>query len=257
MKEDKEIKTQNKTKIRIWTSTLLQKGSVITLSEDQSHYLCNVMRLKNGMEILCFNARDGEYLTQIIKISKKETQIRVLEQTRAATQTPDIWLMFSPIKKDRMDFLIEKAVELGIKKLVPVITQYGITDKLRSERIILQMVEASQQSERLDVPELKIPQKLEAILDNWDQSRILFFMDERRDGKSCAQVFNENHSEKVAILVGPEGGFSEQEAKLLYSKPFVIPVSLGPRILRAETAVVASLSIWQAVSGDWKSKEEL
>ncbi len=252
MKSDKE----NKAKIRIWTEALLHEGSVATLSEDQSHYLCNVMRLKNGTEILCFNAENGEYRTQIVEINKRQTLVKVLEQVRKAVQTPDLWLLFSPIKKDRMDFLIEKSVELGVKKLVPVITQYGITDKLRSERVVLQMIEASQQCERLDIPELSQPQKLEEILNNWDISRKLFFMDERRDGKSCAEVFSENNGEKAAILIGPEGGFSEREAELLYSKPFVIPVSLGPRILRAETAAVSALSVWQAVSGDWKNKEE-
>lgn len=239
-------------KIRLYVEQKLIAGASLILSEQQSHYLCNVMRLKKGSYLSCFNSTDGEFIACISVIHKKQTEIELGKQIRCPTNSPDIWLLFSPIKKDRMDFLVEKSVELGVSALLPVITQYGITDKLKSERICAQMVDAAEQCERLDVPKLLPTDKLTDVLKHWDTSRRLFFLDERGEGQDCVKAFSDVGQTKSALLIGPEGGFSDAEADMLYQQSFVIPVSLGPRILRAETAGVAALSVWQAVVGDWK-----
>ncbi len=242
---------KQKNKIRIYVANKLICGQEFTLSEDKSHYLCNVMRLPAGAFISCFNSQDGEFDSQIVNINKKQTIVLPVAQIRQPTQEPDVWLLFAPLKKDRMDFLIEKAVELGVSKLVPVITEYSITDKIRLERLQAQVIEASEQCERLSVPEVCPAVGLNAVIKEWDDSRCLFFMDERGAGASIKQAFAQNQSDSIAIIIGPEGGFASAEADMLYSKKYVIPVSLGPRILRAETAAVASVALWQAICGDW------
>lgn len=241
----------NRFKTRIFTEQPLTSGIQITLSEDKSHYLANVMRLKNGDELICFNGSDGEYAAQIIAINKKQTRLTIANQLRPQQKSPDIWLLFAPLKKDRTDFLIEKAVELGVTKLIPVITKHTITDKIRPERLKLQIIEAAEQCERLDIPELGEAIKLNDLLNNWNRQRILYFMDERGKGRPCANVFAQNQG-AAALLIGPEGGFAAEEASLLYQLPFVKTITLGPRILRAETAAAASLAVWQAIAGDWK-----
>lgn len=239
-------------KIRLYVDHSLKSKNKIVLSEGQSHYLCNVMRLKNGSIITCFNANDGEYEASVFNIHKKQTEVCLGLQIRKPVASPDIWLLFTPLKKDRTDFLVEKSVELGVSTLLPVITKYSITDKIKYERVQAQMIDASEQCERMDVPNLLPTAKLENVLKNWDSTRRLFFLDERGGGEDCFTAFSHSKEQKTALLIGPEGGFSADEADMLYNLPFVTAVSLGPRILRAETAAAAALSVWQAVSGDWK-----
>ena len=239
-------------KIRIYTPCSLTAGAEIWLEEEQSHYLCNVMRMKTGAELLCFNTQDGEFSARITEANKKQTRLQILSLERKPQKSPDIWLVFAPLKKDRTDFLVEKAVELGVSKLVPVATRFGISDKIRRERILLQMIEAAEQCERFDIPQLEEMLKLENLLKTWPESRKLFFMDEQRTGKPALEAFRLSKDEPAAILIGPEGGFASEEAELLKKMPFVCPVSLGPRILRAETAATAALAAWQTIAGDWK-----
>lgn len=245
-----------KDKIRLFINTNIQEASRIELTEEQSHYLCNVMRLKEGDSIRCFDGKNGEFLSQIIKIHKKQTQIIIKKQIKAQSLSPDIWLLFAPLKKDCTDFLIQKSVELGVKGLLPIITENSITDKVRMDRLQAQIIEASEQCERLDIPKLFAPQSLKQALKNWDDSRVLFFMDERGYGSHAEKAFSQYIKRPSAILIGPEGGFSDSEFKNLYDLPFVCGVSMGPRILRAETAAVAALSAWQAVAGDWKGENK-
>lgn len=237
--------------IRLFVSQQLLPEALIELSEKQSHYLANVMRCQNGEEVRCFNAEAGEFLCRIETADKKKTILKVEKNIRRPETEPDIWLLFAPLKKDKTDFVIEKSVELGVSKIVPVITCYTNAEKVKIERFSAQAVEASEQCGRLSVPEIAEPIHLEKLLKVWDNKRILFFLDERRHGKNAAEVFSAAKGLPAAILAGPEGGFNDTEAEMLNLCPFVKNLNLGPRILRAETAAVSALSVWQAAAGDW------
>lgn len=237
--------------IRIYAATDLVSGSVVVLDDEQSHYLLSVMRLSVGNTVLAFNGRDGEYECELGLKGKKAALLTVGRQTRKQEFAPDVWLMFAPLKKDRTDFVVEKSTELGVSRIVPVITRYAISDKVKTERWRAQAVEAAEQSRRLDVPEVEEAISIEKLLAQWDEKRTLYFMDETGNGLPVGNVF-QNAPVPAAFLIGPEGGFSEQELELLRSKPYARAVNLGKRILRAETAALGALSCWQALSGDWK-----
>lgn len=242
-------------KIRLFIQEDLSVGTSVTLNEEQSRYLSSVMRSQAGDEVCLFNGRDGEFVAAIENLGKKKVELAVKEQSKVYQKGSDVWLLFAPIKKDRTDFVIEKATELGVSKIVPTLTRYTISEKVRTDRFRAQSAEAAEQSRRLDVPEIEETVKLEKILENWDAKRHLFFMDETGNGASAVQVFS-NHKGPAAVLVGPEGGFAEEELKKLRSCPFATAVSLGPLILRAETAAAAALSVWQAVNGNWNGEEK-
>ena len=245
-----------KVKIRLYTDIVVNEGFAPTLGEAQSHYLCNVMKVQTGDEILCFNNRDGEFLCRIEKSDKKHTLLKIIKQTRKFEPSPDIWLLFAPLKKDQTDFVIQKATELGARKIIPVFTKFTITDKVKTDRFKAQAIEAAEQSRRVDVPEIGECVSLEKILLNWNPERKLFFMDETGGGESVLNVFGKAKGSKAAILVGPEGGFDADELQALRKAPFAQGVSLGKRILRAETAVAAALACWQAAAGDWTEEVE-
>ena len=238
--------------IRIYVETELAVACPCELPTGVSHYLCNVMRCKSGDVISCFNEKNGDFLSEIVKIDKKSTLIIPQKLIKKNEELSDLWLLFAPLKKDNTDFVVEKATELGVRKIIPIITQYTNSDKVKEERLISQAIEASEQCERLSVPKIEKISKLKDILNNWDNNRTIFFMNERRGQKKIVDAFYENKGKSVAVLIGPEGGFSDEEAKFIESFPFVESVSMGPRILRAETAAVSALSIWQACVGDWK-----
>ncbi len=242
-----------KTKIRLFVDADLSATAEVMLNDKQAHYLTNVMKLASEDEVLAFNNHQGEFLCALQNKSKKTFYLKVLSQTRPYEQCPDIWLLFAPVKKDQTDFIIQKATELGVAKIIPVITTHTISDKVKTERFIAQSIEASEQCRRVDLPEISEAQDLEKILRSWDEERVLYFMDETRQAKPALQVFDSNKN-KAAILVGPEGGFSEAELNLLRSLPFAKGATLGKRILRAETAVAAALSVWQASVGDWREE---
>lgn len=227
-------------------------GQQILFSDEQCRYLGTVMRLQNNDEVLLFNGKDGEFVAQIAFAGKKNATAEILRQTRAQQKNADVWLMFAPIKKDRTDFVIEKATELGADTIVPVITRYTISDKPRIERFRAQAVEAAEQSRRLTVPQIAEAVKLEDLLKNWDGKRVLYYMDESGHGIAATEAFA--NSKASALLIGPEGGFAAEELALFRQCAFAQAVDLGPLILRAETAAAAALACWQAVSGNWKGK---
>lgn len=242
---------KKKNRIRLYTDMVLDNGFAGQLSEPQSHYLVHVMKCSAGDEILCFNGRDGEFLCRIDKVSKKSVEITVLEQIRQMEHVPDIWLMFAPVKKNQTDFIIQKATELGAARIVPVITTYTIAETTKTERFRAQAIEAAEQCRRLEVPEISEAVKLDKLVALWDKNRKLYFMDETGGGQNISTAFAQS-GKPAAILTGPEGGFSPEELEMLRSKEFARGVSMGKRILRAETAAAAALACWQALSGDWK-----
>lgn len=236
---------------RLYSSEELTEQKEVLLSEEQTHYLKNVVRYEVGDTLNCFDNKNGEFICQITEINKKITRLKVLNKIKPLKICPDIWVLFAPLKKDKTDFVIEKATELGARKIIPTITQFTNTSNIKTERYIAQSIEAAEQCRRTDLPEVTPPQNLTAILSQWDNDRILFFMDETLESKSFYEQLEENKTKKAAILVGPEGGFSEDELKHLRKCKFTKGATLGPRILRAETAVAAALSCWQMIAGDW------
>mgnify|MGYP002624954208 CR=1 FL=1 len=245
---------RQKTKIRLYTEQLLACDNKLCLNEAQSHYLTNVMKHRLGDNILCFDNQNGEFLCQIIEQEKKQITLSVLQKTRNFYLPPDLWLLFAPIKKDNTDFIIQKATELGVRKIIPVITKNTITNKVKRDRFIAQSIEAAEQSRRVDLPEISESISLEKLLQNWDESRRLFFLNETLTGHNITDSFAKFQG-KAAILCGPEGGFDEKEILALQNQPFVVSLSLGPRILRAETAAIAAVSCFQAVCGDWRTEK--
>lgn len=245
------MNNQFKNKIRLYTSSPLVPGSLVTLDEQASHYLCNVMRLTAGTVISCFDGASGEFDAVIRTPHKKQTVLEVGACTREFKKVPDLWLLFAPVKKDKTDFIIEKAVELGVSRLIPVLTERTMVEKIRFERYRAQAVEAAEQCRRLEIPDISCPLTLSKVLAEWQTERSLFLMDETGNGCPAIEAFRA-HAGPAAILIGPEGGFSPAEITKLYQTPFVSGVSLGPRILRAETAAAAALAVWQAAVGDWR-----
>lgn len=239
-------------KFRLFAKQKIDTGMLWTPDEGQVHYLLNVLRMKNGDELKVFDGQSGEFIGQICNCGKKCCSIKILQKTREMEICPDLWLLFAPVKKDKTDFIIAGATELGVTKIIPTITQRSISEKIKRERYESQVIEAAEQCRRLDVPQIEEPQSLEKILQNWPHERVLYFMDETGNGGDIQNVFQQANSNIAAILVGPEGGFSEEELQLLRQKSFARGVSMGKRILRAETAVHAALACWQAICGDWK-----
>lgn len=237
---------------RLYTPTPLTSEETVVLDENQTHYLKNVIKYSIGEYVNCFDNQNGEFLCQIIELNKKNAIIKPIEKIRDMILCPDLWLLFAPLKKDKTDIVIEKATELGCRQIVPVITQYTNTTHIKTDRYIAQSIEAAEQCRRTDLPQICPPQKLQDILHNWDKSRDLFFMDETLKSKTFFDLLKTTTTTKAAILVGPEGGFSAEELNLLRKEPFVHGATLGPRILRAETAAIAALSCWQMVVGDWR-----
>lgn len=239
-------------KVRLYAGQKLAAGSLWTPEAAQAHYLLTVLRLTTGDKIKVFDGCSGEYLAEISEANKKSCVITVHEKLRDMAYSPDLWLLFAPVKKDKTDFIIAGATELGVRKIMPVITQRTISERIKKERFEAQAIEAAEQCRRLDIPEISVSQALESILKNWPENRMLYFMDESGHGECVATAFNlACPLQAAAILVGPEGGFSEEELQQLRALPFAKGVSLGKRILRAETVVMAALSCWQAQSGDW------
>ncbi|HVW72029.1 MAG TPA: 16S rRNA (uracil(1498)-N(3))-methyltransferase [Rhizomicrobium sp.] len=222
----------------------------LPLSEGQAHYLLHVLRARSGNRVLLFNGRDGEWLAEITEAGKRGITATCLKQTQAQAATPDIWLAFAPVKKTPSDYLVQKAAELGVSCLLPVFTRRTIVSRINQERMAANAIEAAEQSARLSVPEIREGVTLEKLLASWPQTRRLFFCDEGGDARPLADAAR-GTSGPAAILTGPEGGFDGSEREMLRALPFVTPVTLGPRILRADTAALAALAVWQSVCGDW------
>ncbi len=237
------------TKIRLFVDAPLRSGQAIALDSAQANYLFNVMRLARGAGVLLFNGQDGEWRAQVAETGKRGGIVTCLDQSAPQKMPPDLWLLFAPLKKARNDFVIEKAVELGAARLCPVQTQFTNAPPLRPDKMRAHVIEAAEQCGATFVPEVADLTALDKILTDWPENRLLFWADEARAGEHLP--INGPAFAPSALLIGPEGGFSLGEKTRLRALPFVRPFALGPRILRAETAAVAAMTLWQAQMGDW------
>ncbi|MGI9391612.1 MAG: 16S rRNA (uracil(1498)-N(3))-methyltransferase [Boseongicola sp.] len=236
-------------KIRLYVDHPLGEGQSVTLSKDQGHYLLGVMRLKQGDGLLLFNGRDGEWHAKVVTANKRGGSLICVEKTASQGVPPDLWLMFAPVKKSRTDFIVEKAVELGANRILPVQTEYTNSERIRRDRLQAHAVEAAEQCGATYVPEVAELAKLDRVLKDWSVERQIMFCDEALSGEG-AELPSKNGA--WAILIGPEGGFSANERSKLANMEQSHAVSLGPRILRSDTAAVAALAIWQRTLGDWR-----
>lgn len=243
------------TKARLYVEADLQVEASIGLDPAQAHYLKHVLRLKSGAAVALFNGRDGEWRATIDGLGKGWGSLAVAEQTRPQTVEPDLWLLFAPIKRARQDFLIQKAVELGVSLLWPVLTERTDVGRVNIDRHRANVIEAAEQCERLTVPEIRPPARLSDALADFPTARRLAVCTERGAATPISRAFSEAEGDMLrAILCGPEGGFSQSELDAFDKLPFITRVSLGPRILRAETAAIAAISCWQAALGDWQGR---
>ncbi|MCB2106527.1 MAG: 16S rRNA (uracil(1498)-N(3))-methyltransferase [Rhodobacteraceae bacterium] len=240
-------------KQRLFVETDLADGATIAVSGPQAHYLLNVMRMKAGDTVTVFNGRDGEWAGEIVLVKKKECHLKLIRQARVQTENPDIWLAFAPIKKARIDLIAEKSAELGTRLIWPVITQRTNAERVNLVRLRANAVEAAEQCGLLAIPEVHAVTTLGELIDTWPRDRRLFWLDETGGGRPIADVVPAYKGVPCGFLIGPEGGFAKSELDALRELPFVTALGLGPRILRAETAVVAALACWQAICGDWRS----
>ncbi len=243
-----------KAKIRLYYPGKLSLKNPIKLENNQVHYLINVMRKKLDDSILVFNSVNGEFLGNILEIYKNTIIIDIIKKTREVKIENDIWLLFAPVKKSPTEYIVQKGTELGVSKIIPIITERTITKKLNLKRMQDIAIESSEQSERITIPKVCNLTKLKDLITNWNNERIIFFCDETMRKNKANKIDFQNFSTKPfgAILVGPEGGFSTNEINYLKEKRFIRPIDLGPRILRADTAVIAALSLWHFLNGDIK-----
>ena len=239
-------------KIRLFVEAALGSGADIPLGREQAHYLFSVMRRGAGDRLLVFNGKDGVWVAEVADAGRRHGRLTCLEQTRAQQAPPDLWLVFAPIKKARTDFIAEKAAELGCRRVLPVFTRHTNAERVRVDRLRAHAVEAAEQCGLLSVPEVAEPAALDAVLDDWDAGRQLLFCDESGGGTPATEVLAEAGAGPWAVLTGPEGGFAPEEAERLRALAFAHAASLGPRVLRADTAAVAALALWQATLGDWR-----
>ena len=242
---------------RLHVTQKLGADAAVALSEKQAHYLRNVLRLEIGAHVLVFNGHDGEWQAEIIDIGKKRAVLKLLAQTRPQPSASDIWLLVAPVKKERLDYLAQKATEMGAGRLVPVITARTQGGKgVKYDKMLANVIEAAEQCNILTVPEVAEAQRLSDVLADWPQDRTLIFCDEEAENGLGRQAIEAAKGQKLAVLIGPEGGFDEAERALLTARDNTIRLSLGPRILRTDTAVVAALALVQAQLGDWQSLEQ-
>ncbi len=234
---------------RLFVDQPLSAGLDLRIEGGQAHYLLSVMRVKPGSVVKLFDDRTGEWLAEVAAAGRRDLTLRISTQLGPREAVPDLWLCAAPIKRGRIDWVAEKASELGVARLVPVATRRAVVDKLNGERLRAHMIEAAEQCERTALPELGDLVPLDRLLREWQAARKLFFADEE-GGTPLLQALRENAG-PAAILIGPEGGFDLAEREAIRACPAAVPVSLGPRILRAETAALAAVSVWMAAAGDW------
>tara|TARA_B100000953_G_scaffold84787_2_gene69222 strand:- start:2523 stop:3269 length:747 start_codon:yes stop_codon:yes gene_type:complete len=234
---------------RLFVEQTLSEGAEIALDGPAAHYLLKVMRLGEGAPLTLFDDKTGDYAATVVQTGKRDLTVRADERLRPREDVPDLWLCAAPIKRQRFDWVAEKASELGVRRFQPVATARAVVDKVKDDRLRAHMIEAAEQCERNALPELGELTPLSAMLDAWPEGRHLFFCDERGGGSFRSAL--RAHDGPAAILIGPEGGFSDEENAAIRACPQAVPVSLGPRILRADTAAVAAVSLWMAGRGDW------
>jgi 16S rRNA (uracil1498-N3)-methyltransferase len=238
---------------RLYLPEALTAGGTVALDTAQAHRLRHVLRLGSDATVAAFNERDGEWLCHLSERGRHGAALTPAEQLRLPEPELDLWLLFAPIKRARLDWLVEKATELGVAALVPVWTQRTQPERLNRERLRALAIAAVEQSERMSVPEIAAPQSLDRVLDAWPAGRPLVLCDESGAGVPIAEgLADVSRQGCAALLVGPEGGFSDRELDALGKLPIVTRVGLGPRVLRAETAAIAALAVFQAIAGDWR-----
>jgi 16S rRNA (uracil1498-N3)-methyltransferase len=233
---------------RLFVREQLGLGAVVALDPAQANYLGNVLRLKEGAELLAFDGGSGEWLGRITEAGKKRMTLVIEQRTREPEVIPDVWLAFAPVKRAQTDWLVEKATELGVARLIPVMTQRTVAERVKLERLQAISIEAAEQCGRTRLPQISEPTSLKALLETRDASRQLYFADEV-GGEPTASAFEPG---PAMILTGPEGGFTDEERASIRAAENAVPISLGPRILRAETAALAALSTYMALAGDWR-----
>ncbi|MBI4185231.1 MAG: 16S rRNA (uracil(1498)-N(3))-methyltransferase [Proteobacteria bacterium] len=239
---------------RLFVVEDLRPGAALALTRAQAHYLGSVLRLASGAPVLLFNGRDGEWRARIAALARGAGSLAVEAETRRQESEPDLWLLFAPVKRAPIDLIAAKATELGASALLPVETRRTVVERVNLARLRANAVEAAEQSERLSVPELRAPAPLGQVLALWPEGRRLLLLDERGGAPPIAEALRAAAPGPWAVLVGPEGGFERSELDALGRLPFVTPVGMGPRILRAETAALAALACWQALLGDWRMR---
>src|SRR6266436_307626 len=237
---------------RLYITNTLANGATVELTAGQAHYLRSVLRLGPSAPVAAFNAADGEWLCRIDEIGRGAARLTIERKVRSPAPEPDLWLLFAPIKRARLDWLVEKATELGASMLWPVWTARTQAVRLNLERLRAHAIEAAEQSERLSLPELRSPEALSRVLAAWPAERRLIVCDESGAGEPIGAAAARLPVGPMALLVGPEGGFDQTELDALGKLSFVSRFGLGPRVLRAETAALAALAVYQATAGDWR-----
>jgi 16S rRNA (uracil1498-N3)-methyltransferase len=242
---------------RLFVEAPLSEGATVACNAEQANYLRNVLRLGPGDPILVFNGRDGEWQAELADTGKRGATLAVRGRTRAQEGGPDIDYLFAPLKRARLDYMVQKATEMGVAKLVPVLTRHTVAERVNLERMRANAIEAAEQCGILSVPDVAEPAKLGAVLAGWDARRPLIFCDESAEIGSPIEALQAVRSKlpsgapSLGVLIGPEGGFAAEERAALIEKPYTVAISLGPRIMRADTAAVAALALVNAVLGDW------
>jgi 16S rRNA (uracil1498-N3)-methyltransferase len=245
----------HKTLPRLYVSADLGTGYEVGLEREQTNYLINVMRLGAGDAVILFNGRDGAWMAKVTDPHRKGVTLECVVQTAHQSPAPDLWFGFAPLKVGRLDYLVQKATEMGAGTIQPVITRYTQVHRLKADKLEANIVEAAEQCEVLAVPKLGDEIELAELIAHWQRDqglRRLVFCDESAPSASPVSQLRQIDGLPVGILIGPEGGFSDDERALLLAQSFVIPISLGPRILRADTAAVAALAVVQSIIGDWR-----
>jgi 16S rRNA (uracil1498-N3)-methyltransferase len=238
---------------RLYVDAPLTAGGALPLGESQSHFLTSVLRAKVGNGVHLFNGRDGEWRALVQDIAKRAVTLKIEAQTRRQEGVPDLWLLLAPVKKTPLDYIVQKATELGVARIQPVITRRTIVERVNLDRMRANAIEAAEQSGRLTVPEIAEPCDLAKLIPAWNIERKLMFCDEVRDAPPAVDALAKMQRAPApwSILTGPEGGFDPAEREMLRRLSFVVPVSLGPRVMRADTAALAAITIWQSTLGDW------
>jgi 16S rRNA (uracil1498-N3)-methyltransferase len=242
---------------RLFVDAALGGGGEVRLTDERAHYLRHVLRLESGAPVDLFNGRDGEWRSSLVSVAKRHATLSVERQLRPQAGGPDLWIVFAPIKRARIDIVAEKATELGVAAMLPVMTQHIAVDRVNVERLRAIAIEAAEQCERLSVPEVRPPVTLGKLLAEWPPRRRLLLCAEAGDAQPIAEALRSHVNDAGApwaVMIGPEGGFARSELDALVKLPFVMPVGLGPRILRADTAALAALACWQAILGDGQQR---
>ena len=237
---------------RVFVRADLSERAEIEADRAQANYLLNVLRLRAGETLLVFNGRDGEWRARVEPFGKKGCRLVAEERVRQQTAPPDLHYLFAPLKHARLDYTVQKAVEMGVGTLRPVVTQFTQVARVNLARMEANAIEAAEQCGILALPQIEAPRKLAEVLQEWDADRRLIFCDEAATADGPVAALKEIAACPVALLIGPEGGFSDDERTDLLARPYVTPLSLGPRILRADTAAVAALALVQSFIGDWR-----